>query len=551
MATSGSSYPTSNTGTSYLPPGVIPADQVYRESVHDNGSGGDLAASPDPSILSGLVVAMARAWRPIQLCIGGTAALRANAEDWIPREPEEDDDAYTRRIFHATLPPFTMRLASQAAGTILRKGIEIDAGDNQEWWDEWRLDVTGGGITLDQFIHNRLVSALLYGHASTLTDFDGSPPARTLAEERAMAKKPYLVAVDAPQVLGWRTLNGNPQGSLTQVRIDEVTIRPTDGGYFSDEAVRQIRVIEPGKYELWQEESGGWTVAKRGTTSLDVVPLSTIYSRQVATLCSTPPLLEVANLNVAYAQRFADYHHSIHVGAMPILVMKGYDDEGAKEVGLSVNNAILLPPDGDAFYVEPTSQSYAAQLQCLKALEEQISALGISTLAQQNLTNAAADAKRLDRVDSDSIMAVISHDLERAVQQSLNVVATYANIEPPLVTIPKDYENRLLDGNQITSYLQLYMQKAISQETLLGILQLGEVLPPALDIDEEIEKTQALLEEQMANEMVLSKAAAAVAPPGQKPPGAAGGVNTGSAADGDTKGSATLPTPLRPGKDKE
>ena len=39
-----------------------------------------------------------------------------------------------------------------------------------------------------------------------------------------------------------------------------------------------------------------------------------------------------------------------------------------------------------------------------------------------------------------------------------------------MVTIPKDYENRLLDGNQVTAFLQLYMQGVISQETLLQIM---------------------------------------------------------------------------------
>ena len=48
-------------------------------------------------------------------------------------EPREDDDAYKRRIFHATLPPFLQRLASQAAGTILRRGIHLEGGDEEYW----------------------------------------------------------------------------------------------------------------------------------------------------------------------------------------------------------------------------------------------------------------------------------------------------------------------------------------------------------------------------------------------------------------------------------
>ena len=56
----------------------------------------------------------------------------------------------------------------------------------------------------------------------------------------------------------------------------------------------------------------------------------------------------------------------------------------------------------------------------------------------------------------------------------------------------------LIDGNQITAYLQLFMQGAISQATLLAILQQGEVLPPTVDLEKEIIETRDFLEEQAA-----------------------------------------------------
>ena len=97
----------------------------------------------DPSARSGAVLAMMNDWAPINLNIGGTAAVKANAESVIPREVREDDDSYNRRLFHSVLPPFVQRLASQAAGTILRKGVHLDGGD-KEFWADWSQDVTDG-----------------------------------------------------------------------------------------------------------------------------------------------------------------------------------------------------------------------------------------------------------------------------------------------------------------------------------------------------------------------------------------------------------------------
>ena len=128
--------------------------------------------------------------------------------------------------------------------------------------------------------------------------------------------------------------------------------------------------LEPGKYRVFRRESDrdvdspggsqGWYVHEEGTISLDVVPLALTYSQKVSDFVSSPPLLSIANLNISHAQRSADLAHSLHVAAMPIMVMKGFDD-APDPAGLSVNNAILLPPEGDAFMVEPASQSFEAQ----------------------------------------------------------------------------------------------------------------------------------------------------------------------------------------------
>ena len=113
-----------------------------------------------------------------------------------------------------------------------------------------------------------------------------------------------------------------------------------------------------------------------------------------------------------------------------------------------------------------------------------------------------------------------------------------------MVTIPQDFTNRLLDGNQITAMLQLQMQNQISQTTLLRILQEGEVIPPYVEIDEEIALTKENVQEDFDLQLEQAEAMGSL----ESAQAEAGGVNTGDAADGAQTGSQTLPTPLRPGK---
>lgn len=501
--------------------------------------------SDDPSYVTAAVRSMEPSWHPIDTCIAGTDGLRRNARNLIPQEAQEPDEAYHRRIFHATLPPFLQRLASQAAGIILRKGIQLDG---PSYWDDWAQNVTGDGTTLNEYARRQLVTALLYGHSSTVVDFvnDGVP--KSLAEERRLARRPYLVPIHPRQILGWRTSTDSTSSDLTQVRIRERVVTAT--GSYGESLVDQIRVLTPGAYELWRtppmtgvipppqlDPLAGphkWDKVVEGSTTLDRIPLVTVYSNRTGNLMSSPPLLEVAQLVIAYAQRFCDYHHAIHVGANPILTLRGFDPDSDSPLGISVNTAILLPPDGGAEYVAPTSEAFDAQLKCLQALEDQISRLGINTLTAQNLTNAAAEARRLDRIDNDSIMSVISTDLERTLSQLFELAGQYVGVEPPKVYIPRDYDNRLLTGNEITAMLQLYMQGAISQPTLLQILQDGEVLPQTLNIDTEISLTAERLAEQQALDRLAGSAGPDMA--------------FQNAGQGEALTSQTLPTPLRPGR---
>ena len=512
------------------------------------------AAPEDPSARTAAVLAMMPYWTPINICVAGTNGLHTFAESIVPREVDEEDDAYKRRIFHSTLPPYLQRLASQAAGTILRRGIHLEGGD-QEWFEEWSKDVTGDGTPLNEFCRKTLVDALLFGHSSILVDFTDDNSVTTLAEERQRDSKPYLVSVPCQEIRGWRTENNRATAALEMVRYSERVSIPD--GEFGEEVCEQIRVLRPGSYQVYRysselpdkekgngETMSGWYLQSGGTTTLDEIPLATVYSNRIATLTSKPPMVEVAELNISYAQRFTDYFHSIHVGAQPILVLKGFDAESSdNKLGLSVNTAVLLPPDGDAMYVEPTSDVYDAQLRCLQALEAQICSLGVSILAQTNITNASAEAKRIDRIDSDSIMAIVSEDMARTIEDVMRMVGKYAGREAPKVTIQQDFTNRLLDGNQITALLQLQMQNQISQETLLTILSEGELLPPHVDIGDEVARTRDQVDEQFDLQLEQAEAMQSVEISANE-----GGVTSGKAANGSQIGSQTLETPMRSGK---
>ena len=84
--------------------------------------------------------------------------------------------------------------------------------------------------------------------------------------------------------------------------------------------------------------------------------------------------------------------------------------------------------------VEPASQSFEAQQAYLTQLEEQMASLGISTLFAQKQGAETAESKRLSRTDSDSLLSIVSKDIESMLQNAFEMAAAYVGKEAPLVT---------------------------------------------------------------------------------------------------------------------
>ena len=395
------------------------------------------------------VLDMMKGWEIMKAVTEGTDYLRQNSEAFLPLEPREDFDAYLARVNRAVFSPFTQRLIRAATGLVLRKPITL-TGDPY-WTEMFKMDVDGCKSDLDEYARRLLMCSLTYGQSHILVDYPAPSGARSLAEERAQDRRPYWIEVDPTNLYGWRLDRESNYGNLIQVRLAEKAVLPS--GQFGEEVFDQIRVIEPGRYRVFRKKEqieemydvsdnssvGEFEVAttqkdykqvESGEFSLGEIPLVTIYSGKTDNLVSKPPLLDIAYLNIAHFQRQADLIHSLHVASQPMLVMEGYDDQ-TKDLAISVNYAMATQPGNKVYYVEPASSAFDAQSAEIKELQMQMATLGISTLSQQKFVAESADARRLDRVDTNSMLAMVSMELEQKLQKAFNLSADYVGIEPP------------------------------------------------------------------------------------------------------------------------
>jgi len=456
-----------------------------------------LGGSDSPFTRTRAVIDMIKGWEIMKAVTEGTEYLRENSEAFLPLEPREDYDAYLARVNRSVFSPFTQRLIRAATGLVLRKPIAL-IGDPY-WTEMFKMDVDGCGSDLDEYARRLLMCSLTYGQSHILVDYPAPSGALSLAEERQQNRRPYWIEIDPNNIYGWRLDRESNYGNLVQVRIAEKAVLPD--GEFGEKIYDQMRVIEPGRYrvfrkketveDLYEDDGGGYAgdmsspagakdyeLAESGSFSLGEIPLVTVYSGKVENLVSKPPLLDIAYLNLAHFQRQADLIHSLHVASQPMLVMEGYDDQ-TKDLAVSVNYAMATQPGNKIYYVEPASSAFDAQSAEIKELQMQMATLGISTLSQQKFVAESADARRLDRVDTNSMLAMVSMELEQKLQKAFNLSAQYVGIEPPQVKISRDFDIERLIGQDITALTSLFDQQIIDREEFRDILVQGEVLPSA------------------------------------------------------------------------
>jgi hypothetical protein len=440
----------------------------------------DFDDQDNPSIPDPAYYQQVMAWEPVRACLEGTSYLRQNASRYLPQQPMELDASWQGRVSRSVFSPYFQRVVRTAVGLILRKPVVLDGGD-EGYWDEWRGDCDRQGTDLDEFIRNQLY----------------------LRDQYQADLKPYFVEVDPWSIIGWRQDPRKDLGKLQQVRMKEVVSVPK--GRFGNEYKQRVRVMEPDHWEVWERQEDGpvtWIMIEDGPISVGEIPLVTTYAGKLGTLFSKPPMGEIAQLNLTHYQRHADLIQALHVAAQPLLILKGWDDQ-TDPVGLSVNNALVMPPDGDAKYVEPASSAFDAQRVELDALIDEMKTLGLAVLTQQKNQAESGLAKSLDRLDANSMLAVISKDLEKTLQQALDIASSYAGVQAPTVAIDRDYQTEPLEGQGITAINTIFTSGLIDQQTALELLKRGEILSD--DMDPETILAASELEQQQSLEQDLAR----------------------------------------------
>jgi hypothetical protein len=423
---------------------------------------------------SAKIEAIAECWPMITALLGGTEEMREAGKTYLPQWPNEDGGYYKKRLDTATLFPAFPRTVDVLSGKPFSRPVTW-AEDVPARIQGFFEDIDMQGTNLHSFLADVCEEAMGYGICGLLVDYPPVSGPKTVAEEKASGVRPYWVKICADSLLDYKSQRVNGRETFTQLRFLECVTDEEKSTEFNEVMVEQVRVLDIGKWRTYRQkkdETTGetkWVLHDEGVTTLQKIPFVPVYGNRKGFMRSSPPLVELAYMNVEHWQSKSDQQTILHVARVPILFGRNLG-----EGPITVGSAAAITSDAenaDLKYVEHTGKAIEAGRNDLLDLEDKMRQIGAELLVIKPGRVTVAQTMAEDEAGTCALQRIVQ-DMEDAVDQALQLTAEW--IKEPKgghVTIFNDFGATSLAEASAQLLLDANVAGAISTETLFNELQ--------------------------------------------------------------------------------
>ncbi len=439
--------------------------------------------SKDPSTIRSEVADMQAKAEVCNALVGGTQAMRKAGRKYLPQEPAETDKAWESRRDKTVLFPAFRDALDAMVGKPLGEPVTTENVPSKVEVALENVDLEGRD--LDTFSRAWLRQSLLDGIGWVLVDYPRVPAGATLAKERELKARPYLVHVPLAKVCGWRSEADGGRHRLTQFRWRE-TVEEQDGD-FGVKLVSRVRVWEPGQVTVYvQTAAGEWVIdpEQSGVVSLKEIPVVCFAPGQTGFFLADPPLEELAWLNVQHYQSSSDQRHVLHVARVPLLAADK-DSRDAKGSKVDLGPDRLVVGLENLRFVEHTGAAIEAGRNDLQDLKEEMRLVAGKVLSRQAGGDKSATEAGLEARDGGSKLRQWTWSFQDCLEECLRFMALWTgDAAGGTVTVSTDWDD-LPDPQLFTTILQARQAGELSRDTWLWNAQRFGALPPGRTAENE------------------------------------------------------------------
>jgi len=364
-------------------------------------------------------------------------------------------------------------------------------------FSDYLLDVTLSNVPFETFAMETGKEIFLTGRYGILVD---------MPEETAEDNRPYLVGYKAEQITNWRSVRRGGDEVLSMVVLLEKVEVTDPKDTFSVGLVEQFRVVmlnSEGQCirQLWRQKDnktkewiqfGEDIVLMRRGEALDFVPFIFMGALSPTPELKNPPLIDLADVNLAHWRNSVDHEYGLHLVALPtpwISGAKGQPEGTTMKIGPSV--VWELEVQGKAGMLEFTGKGLESLASAMDEKKKQMATLGARLLEDQPGTQETASGVRLRHSAETASVRTIAQSQEQGFIQSLQIVVWWAGTDAKPkdagvnVELNKEYLNVKASPEEVRVALTALQAGEMSFETWYHFLEVGGWTREGVTVEDE------------------------------------------------------------------
>lgn len=466
---------------------------------------------------------------PRTLYYGRTAGMRAAREAFLPMEESErkagaqGEALYEDRLTRSRLYNGFGKAVRGLAGRVFSEPITWRDGASPAFV-EWAKNIDMAGRSLDQFGYDAFVAGLVEGISYILVDF---PPAvqvvdangverpPSLAEERALGRRPFFTHYRAASLYAMRTAVVQGRWRLLEARFRECANEADGWGEVEVERIRRFIAggveamglggPEPAqpyaRWELWVKDAslGEFVPTGEGGSLAPHVdlPIVPVYSwERVGFFEAEPPLLDLADLCVAHWQKQSNLDNGLHVSGFPMWHQAGVSAQDMESDEVEVGFGRLFRdtnPAAKMSVIASDGAIYEVLEKNLERLEERMRQMGLEPQKAQAGLTATSEQIRSDAALS--LLQAGALHLQAAINEAIRLAGVWVGVENPgEVVVPHDFAPESATAADLQALAKLREGTPDNGPDLARRLYLQRfVALGVLDTDFDVEENERLL----------------------------------------------------------
>lgn len=441
-------------------------------------------------------------WQRCRDCVSGQDAIHDAGETYLPRLTDQSDDDYKAYKNRAQFYNCFWRTVAALSGMMFRKNPIVECSDNIA---EMLNDVNLSNITFDVFAYQIAIEIMTTGRVGVLIDYPNQQvQGMTLAEASRLNLRPTMQQYRAETVINWRVKRINNVNKLVLLVLTEDLVTIEGDGFIEkyETVYRVLDLVDDSKYRVRlyrvndkkeNEQIGDDLYPLMNGKPLDFIPFIFIGIDDTTPPVDEPPLIDLADVNIAHYRLDADHKHGLHFTGLPTPVISGYTHpEGSSDLYIGSTAAWVFPdPNAKAAYLEFTGQGLTAIKEEKESLVGQMAILGARLLASEKKATETAQTAQIHRAGESSVLSAIANTISSGLTWALNVFSQWGGSNDECsVTVNQEFMPPEITSQELATWLQAWQQGApgFSDQGLFDLLQKRELIAAGTTLEDEQER---------------------------------------------------------------